>query len=152
MFKASGFQPWAYPFCHISSLIVDLNFFKKGTHVFLLHNKLTDIAFNSVSDLNRERDLILLVVLFVLCSLGLTAKNSFLATEWASRVSKKVWKVNTKNEGYILHNFSINSNWKNPTGRKLKGINRIERKLQTFPWTRICWNDFCPCFSFPHGS
>lgn len=56
--------------------------------MFLLRNKLVDLASDSVSDLKRERDLILLVVLFVLCSLGLAAKNTFLVTEGASRISK----------------------------------------------------------------
>lgn len=67
---------------------------------------LTDIASISVIDLNSERDLSLLVVLFVMCSLGRAAKNSFLVTEWASQVSKKVRKLDTKNEGYLLHDFT----------------------------------------------
>lgn len=59
----------------------------------MLQNKLTDIASISVSDLDGARDLILSVVLFVMCSLGRAAKNSFLVTEWASRISKKVGKL-----------------------------------------------------------
>ena len=68
------------------------------------------IASHNVSDLNKERDLILLIVLFVSRSLGPAAKNSFLVTQWASGISKKVSKLNTKNEGHLFHSFFINSN------------------------------------------
>ena len=52
-----------------------------------------------------------------------------LLQKWASRISKKVWALNTKNEEYLLHGFFINPNWEKklhmnslkPSGRKLRG-------------------------------
>lgn len=56
--------------------------------MFLLRNKFVDLVFDSVSDLKRERDLIFLVVLFVLCSFGLVVKNIFFVIEGVFRISK----------------------------------------------------------------
>ena len=72
MFTVSGYQPKLSPFNHIASLIVDLIFcFKKALMYSCFRINLLTQPSNNVSDVNSERDLILLVVLFVFCNLGL---------------------------------------------------------------------------------
>ena len=72
MFKVSGYQPKLSPFNHIASLIVDLIFcFKKALMYSCFRINLLTQPSNNVSDVNSERDLILLLDLFVFCNLGL---------------------------------------------------------------------------------